>query len=139
MTTINQIAQHRRTLTMRTLMLTATTAILALTPLGKASAQTALDSASISSHSEFRVVKSAHDGGFIITVTNTGSKPEIGAIVKEAIGKGLLCPIENTVTVTGHGIPLGSFILETLIASGIKLSTLNNGQSATLTYSCQAS
>lgn len=84
-------------------------------------------------------MKTAQDAGFAITITNVGAEPATGVVVLEKIGSGLLCPAENTVSIAGHGVPLGSFTLEVLIKSGIKLGTLNNGQSATLSYSCQAS
>ncbi len=111
-----------------------------------ATAQTALDSASVSvnadsptTQSNLRIVKIAKDSGFALTITNVGSELITGAIAKDTIGKGLPCPVENAVTFTGSGTPLGSFTLAVLISSGIKLGALSNGQSVTLFYSCDAS
>jgi hypothetical protein len=108
-------------------------------------AQTALDTASVSAPSHggstgagLTIVKHAKDGGFFLTVTNKGADPVSGALVTDKVGKGLRCPAENAVSITGSGAPPGSFTLANLTDPGIVLGTLLRGQSATLIYSCQA-
>ena len=75
---------------------------------------------------------------FNVIVTNTGSSAVIGAIVTDKGGNGGRCPKTNPVTITGGGVPEGSFTVANLNDAGIALGTLQPGQSATLTYSCQA-
>lgn len=131
---------------MRGASLSATILLYGTTFAGQAHAQTALDTASVSppamltgSTTELRVTKTSKDGGFAITVTNKTDKAVTGAIVMEKMGKGLLCPAENSVIATGSGAPSGSFTLADLLKSGITLNTLSAGQSVVLFYSCQAS
>lgn len=109
-------------------------------------AQTALDSAAVTSRAAtrtaqvgLRVLKTGKDGGFTITVTNQSAQAITGAVVRERIGNGLMCPAENNIKIEGYGAPKGSFTLAVLISPGITLGTLPAGQSVTLTYSCQAS
>ena len=75
---------------------------------------------------------------FNVVVTNTGSSAVIGAIVTDKGGNGGRCSKTNPVTITGGGVPEGSFTVANLNDAGIALGTLQPGQSATLTYSCQA-
>ena len=74
---------------------------------------------------------------YSVVVTNTGPDPVTGAVVTDVVGAGLTCPASNPVTITGSGVPGGSFTITDLTGAGIALGTLNTGQSATLTYSCQ--
>ncbi|MEJ2831058.1 MULTISPECIES: hypothetical protein, partial [unclassified Lysobacter] len=60
-----------------------------------------------------------------------------GAVVRDAPGAGITCPAGNAVTITGDGVPAGSFNIGQLTsAAGIALGTLNVGQSTTLSFSC---
>jgi uncharacterized repeat protein (TIGR01451 family) len=74
---------------------------------------------------------------YSLLVTNNGPDSTTGAIVTDAPGSGITCAAGNAVTITGSGIPAGSFTLANLTGAGITLATLANGQSATLTYACQ--
>jgi uncharacterized repeat protein (TIGR01451 family) len=74
---------------------------------------------------------------YTLSVTNNGPDAAIGAIVSDAPGSGLTCPVTNAVAITGDGIPAGSFTIANLTGAGITLGTLASGQTATLTYSCQ--
>ena len=74
---------------------------------------------------------------FNVVVTNTGSSPVIGAIVTDKGGNGGHCPKISPVTITGGGVPEGSFTVANLNNAGITLGTLQSGQSATITYTCQ--
>lgn len=74
---------------------------------------------------------------YTVVVTNNGPDSTTGAVVTDVVGAGITCPVGNPVTITGSGVPAGSFTIANLTGAGITLATLNNGQSATLTYSCQ--
>lgn len=74
---------------------------------------------------------------FSIVISNTGSVAVTGAIVKDTGGDGGVCQTSNSVIITGNGVPEGSFTVGNLNAPGIVLGTLQPGQSATLTYTCQ--
>ena len=74
---------------------------------------------------------------YTVTVTNNGPDTVTGAVVQDVVGAGVTCPAGNLVTITGSGVPGGSFTIADLIGAGITLATLNNGQSAVLSYSCQ--
>jgi uncharacterized repeat protein (TIGR01451 family) len=74
---------------------------------------------------------------YTVKVTNVGPDAVIGAVVTDVVGTGLTCPAGNAVTITGNGVPGGSFTIANLTGAGITLGTLNSGQSATLSYSCQ--
>ena len=73
---------------------------------------------------------------YTLTVTNNGSDNVTGAVVTDTPVSGLNCPAANTVTITGSGIPAGSFTVANLTGAGITLGTLNVGQSAVLTFTC---
>jgi uncharacterized repeat protein (TIGR01451 family) len=74
---------------------------------------------------------------YSLLATNNGPDSTTGAIVTDLPGTGITCPAGNLVTITGSGVPAGSFTVANLTGAGITLATLANGQSATLTYSCQ--
>jgi uncharacterized repeat protein (TIGR01451 family) len=71
-----------------------------------------------------------------LVVTNNGPDSAIGALVRDTVGTGLTCPGTNAVTITGSGVPSGSFTVANLTGAGITLGTLASGQSATFSYSC---
>lgn len=74
---------------------------------------------------------------YTITVTNDGVNAVNGAVITDTPGAGLTCDAANPVTITGDGVPAGSFTIADLTGAGITLGTLSNGQTATLSYSCQ--
>lgn len=73
---------------------------------------------------------------YTITVRNNGPDTVTGAVVRDVPGAGITCPAGNPVTITGSGVPGGSFTIANLTGAGITLGTLTNGQSALLTFSC---
>ena len=73
---------------------------------------------------------------YTLTVTNNGSDSATGARVTDVPGSGLNCPASNPVTITGDGVPAGSFTIANLTGAGIVLGTLNVGQAAVLTFTC---
>ena len=74
---------------------------------------------------------------YTTTVINHGPDDAIGAVVTDAPGAGISCNTTAPVTITGDGVPAGSFTFADLSGSGITLGTLTTGQTATLTYACQ--
>jgi uncharacterized repeat protein (TIGR01451 family) len=76
-------------------------------------------------------------GRYSVLVTNTGTVAVTGAMVTDIPGAGESCPRGNPVIITGSGVPDGSFTISNLLNPGIALGTLQPGQSAILTYSCQ--
>jgi uncharacterized repeat protein (TIGR01451 family) len=74
---------------------------------------------------------------YTLTITNNGPAAATGALIKDAPGAGITCPAANPVTISGSGIPAGSFTVGDLTGAGITLGTLTATQSATLSYSCQ--
>jgi uncharacterized repeat protein (TIGR01451 family) len=74
---------------------------------------------------------------YTLTVTNNGPDAATGAVVTDTPGAGLTCPAGNVLTFSGPGAPVGSYTIADLIGPGITLGTLGNGQSVTITYSCQ--
>ena len=74
---------------------------------------------------------------FTVVISNTGTVAVTGAIVKDTGGTGGFCAKNNLVTITGDGVPEGSFTIANLSGLGITLGTLQPGQSATLSYTCQ--
>lgn len=82
-------------------------------------------------------VTSGSSTTYTITVTNTGPDPVTGALVKDTAFSGITCSPSGSVTITGSGIPAGSYNFSDLSGAGIALGTLANGQAASLSYSCQ--
>jgi uncharacterized repeat protein (TIGR01451 family) len=73
---------------------------------------------------------------YTLVVTNNGPDSLSGAIVTDNPSAGLTCPAGGVVTISGNGVPSGSFTVADLTGSGIALGNLANGQSATLTFDC---
>ena len=73
---------------------------------------------------------------YTLVVTNNGPDTSVGAIVTDIPGTGLSCPAANAVTITGSGVPPGSFTVGDLTGAGITLGTLANGESTSLSFSC---
>ncbi|WP_390588506.1 hypothetical protein [Erythrobacter sp. MTPC3] len=73
---------------------------------------------------------------YTLVVTNNGPDTSVGAIVTDTPGTGLSCPAANAVTITGSGVPPGSFTVSDLTGVGITLGSLANGESTTLSFSC---
>ncbi|WP_175488932.1 prealbumin-like fold domain-containing protein [Lysobacter sp. cf310] len=73
---------------------------------------------------------------YTLRVTNSGPGSVTGAVIKDAPGIGIACPGANAVTITGSGVPVGSFTLADLVGTGITLGTLGSGQTAILSFSC---
>ena len=74
---------------------------------------------------------------YTLVVTNHGLMPVTGAVVRDAPGAGITCPVGNAVTITGDGVPAGSFNIGQLTgAAGIALGTLGAGQSTMLSFTC---
>lgn len=74
---------------------------------------------------------------YTITARNSGPDPVTGAVVTDTVGTRLNCPAANPVSISGSGVPAGSFTIANLTGPGITLGTLTAGQSAALTFSCQ--
>lgn len=72
---------------------------------------------------------------YALRVTNNGPNPVAGAVVRDTPGSGITCPSGNAVTITGNGVPAGTFTVANL-AAGIALDTLTTGQTAVLTFTC---
>lgn len=117
--------------------------VAALLVSGNALAQTALIGSDLilpttaPSNADMIILKTEASGRFSVVVSNTGSVAVSGAVVTDTGGAGGFCPKNNPVTIKGDGVPEGSFTIANLSSSGIALGTLQPGQSATLTYSCQ--
>ena len=73
---------------------------------------------------------------YMVSVTNNGPDSVAGALVTDTVVEGLSCNAADVVTISGDGVPTGSFTIGDLTGSGITLATLANGESATMTYSC---
>ena len=82
-------------------------------------------------------VRSGTSTGYSLTVSNAGPGATTGAVVTDTPGAGLTCDPAGAVTITGDGVPAGSFTISDLTGAGIALGTLSSGQSATLSYTCQ--
>ena len=82
-------------------------------------------------------VTSGSSTTYSIVVTSAGPDPITGAIVTDTPGAGITCEATAPVTITGDGVPAGSFTFADLSGAGIVLGTLSTGQSTTLSYSCQ--
>ena len=135
--------RHRQS---RPRLLLAAGAAIAMPLSGAALAQTALEGselilpATAAPTADMIILKTENDGrlgSFSVVVTNTGSVEVTGAAVTDNTGLGGVCPKTNAVIIVGNGVPEGSYTIANLSGSGIVLGTLQPGQSATLTYSCQ--
>ena len=74
---------------------------------------------------------------YSLVVTNNGPDSATGAVISDTPGAGLTCPVGNPVTFSGAGAPVGTYTISNLVGTGIVLGTIANGQSVTVTYSCQ--
>ncbi|MFD1298430.1 beta strand repeat-containing protein [Lysobacter gummosus] len=75
---------------------------------------------------------------YTLVVTNDGTTEVAGAVVRDAPGAGITCPPGNAVTISGDGVPAGSFTVADLTgANGIVLGALAAGQRTTLSFNCQ--
>ena len=72
-----------------------------------------------------------------LTVTNSGPDLVVNPVVTDSPGAGITCSATAPVTITGDGVPAGSFTFAELSGGGITLGTLTSGQTTTLSYSCQ--
>ena len=82
-------------------------------------------------------VTSGDDTTYTVVVTSNGPDPVTGAVVTDAPGAGITCSASAAVTITGDGVPAGTFTFGDLSGGGITLGTLTTGQSTTFTYTCQ--
>jgi uncharacterized repeat protein (TIGR01451 family) len=139
---ISQACGQRKSLVR---LLLAAGPFIAISVSGSALAQTALSGsdlilpATAAPTADMIILKTMGVGGldkYSVAVTNTGPVPVTGAVVTDTADTGGICPKNNPVTITGSGVPEGSFTIANLTGSGIALVTLDPGQSATLTYSC---
>lgn len=73
---------------------------------------------------------------YTVTVTNNGPDSANGAVVRDSPGSGIVCPSGNPVTITGDGVPSGTFTVADLTGPGIALGELGSGQSAAFTFTC---
>ena len=74
---------------------------------------------------------------YTITVVNNGPDSVTGAVVTDTVVEGLTCTGTDVVTLSGDGVPTGSFTIADLTGAGITLETLADGQSVTITYTCE--
>ena len=127
-------------------MISLACSVAALLGSSNAVAQTALTGselilpASAPSNADIMIIKTASNSGansFSIVIGNAGPVAVTGAVVTDTGGTSGFCTKSNTVTITGGGVPEGSFTISNLSGSGIALGTLQPGQSATITYACQ--
>ncbi len=82
-------------------------------------------------------VTSGSTSTYTIRVTNNGPDSITGAVVRDAPGAGLTCNASDPVTLSGDGVPAGTFSIADLTGSGITLGNLDDGQTAIISYSCE--
>lgn len=73
---------------------------------------------------------------YTIVVRNNGPDAVTGAVVKDTVVSGLFCSGSSPVSLSGAGVPAGSFTFADLSGPGITLGTLSEGQTTTLSFSC---
>lgn len=73
---------------------------------------------------------------YTLVVSNAGPDTATGAVVSDNPGAGLSCPVSGTVTITGDGVPSGSYTIGDLTTTGITLGSIAAGQATTITYTC---
>ncbi|AWV06707.1 hypothetical protein C9I47_0988 [Lysobacter maris] len=81
-------------------------------------------------------VVSGRSTTYQIRVFNAGPGVATNALVRDTPTTGLDCPVGNPVTITGDGVPAGSFTIGNLTGTGIALGTLASGQTAVLSFTC---
>ena len=67
---------------------------------------------------------------------NNGPDGVDGALVTDVVGAGLTCPATNPVTISGDGVPAGTFTVADLTGAGITLGPLEDTEAAVLSYDC---
>lgn len=73
---------------------------------------------------------------YTVTVTNNGPDTITGAVVTDTVVEGLTCSATDSVTISGDGVPAGSFTIGDLTGAGITLETLADGEVTNLSYTC---
>lgn len=73
---------------------------------------------------------------YTVVVTNNGPDSVAGVIVRDAPTAELDCPVGNSVTISGEGVPAGTFTIGDLVGPGITLGTLDAGDATTLSFTC---
>ncbi len=73
---------------------------------------------------------------YSLVVTNSGPDTLTGAIVTDTPGAGITCAAATPITITGSGVPTGSFTFGDLAGAGITLGTLGVGDQTTLIVTC---
>lgn len=73
---------------------------------------------------------------YVISVTNNGPDRVTGAVVTDTPTAGLDCAPATPVSITGNGLPAGNFTVGDLTTTGITLGTLQNSETATLSFDC---
>lgn len=91
---------------------------------------------SITKRNDTDEVTSGTDVTYILEVSNAGPDAATGAVVSDTPGAGLTCPVNGSVTITGAGVPVGTFTIGDLTGTGITLGTISAGQMTTITYTC---
>ena len=135
--------QTRTGLRLRAKLLLAVSAFaaIALIPSGELNAQEVdiADAAGVNSDVDQAAdnVTTGSATTYTVNLINDGPDAVTGALVTDTPVSGITCPAGNAVAISGSGVPAGSFTIADLTGAGITLDTLNNGQSAVLTFSCQ--
>lgn len=83
------------------------------------------------------VVFSGSSVTYTVIATNNSVSAVTGAVVRDIVGTRVTCPGTNAVTITGNGVPPGSFTIANLTGAGITLDTLAKDESAILKFTCQ--
>lgn len=73
---------------------------------------------------------------YTLRITNFGPDDAIGAVVTDAPGTGITCPVSNSIAVSGDGAPAGSPTVGDLTGPGVVLGTLQSGETAILSFDC---
>lgn len=73
---------------------------------------------------------------YTVTVINNGPNGVTGALITDVVGSGLTCAGTDSVTLSGDGVPAGSFTIADLTGAGIALGRLENTESTVISYTC---
>ena len=74
---------------------------------------------------------------YTIVVTNNGPDTVTGALVTDNPVSGLTCAGTDPVSITGDGVPSGTYTISDLTGAGIALGTLTNGATTVLSLTCE--